>query len=145
MTDVITSQDIAEHIVNRGAALLDQYTPDWFTRINVDTLAIASASRCVLAQSLGKIDIAESPFDHDYMHGLSRLRAILCDSGIETEWDFERNHGFMSTWIRRDSRALEGLDVSAIVFDSDGEIWLTGTLLTDAWKDAVIERQSVAV
>lgn len=152
MTEIITSKDVAEHIVNRGATLLDQHAPDWASRINVDTLNIASASHCVVAQLFGKVSHDSTDPDrligmvsHDYMIGVNRLKGILADSGITVGWDFERVYGFMTSWIRRNSNTLEGLDMSAIDFDSDGEIWVGGPLLTEAWQAAIAERMTVAV
>lgn len=41
--------------VEKGAALLDERVPDWFTRVDTDTLDIANGYRCVTAQVAGDI------------------------------------------------------------------------------------------
>lgn len=137
---MITSMDIAEHIVNRGAAMLDLYVPDWASRINVDTLNISSASTCLLAQMLGKVGDTD---DHDYVTGLGRLRKILAGSDVTVGWDFETAHGFMTSWVRRDNTILDGLEVSEIEFDSDDEVYMSNPLLTEAWRAAIAERMTV--
>lgn len=138
----ITSMDIAEHIVNRGAAMLDQYVPDWASRINVETLNINSAATCLVAQLLGKVGDTD---DHDYVTGLDRLKEILADSEVKVEWYFGVAHGFMTSWVRRDNTILDGLDLSEIEFDSDDEVYMSSLLLTGAWRTAIAERVTVAV
>ena len=39
--------------VTRGARLLDEQHPDWWQKVNTDTLRMASCTECVLGQVLG--------------------------------------------------------------------------------------------
>lgn len=43
--------------VAQGAALLDREVPDWWRRINLDTLRMSACSSCVLGQLYGDYDI----------------------------------------------------------------------------------------
>lgn len=45
--------DLGEN-VRRGAALLDERIPDWFSRIDLDRLDISDGFSCVLGQVTGK-------------------------------------------------------------------------------------------
>lgn len=53
------SISVAKERAAKGAAWLDKYDPQWFTKVNPDSLNIADAEKCVLGQLVG--DYYDSP------------------------------------------------------------------------------------
>lgn len=121
-----TIQDFAEHIVRQGASMLDLISRDWRSRVNLDTLDMWSASRCVIGQAFG---------EGDYHDGIGVILAQLDDAapGCYDVEVFERL-GFVAGRYVID--ADEFLDIPA---DYEGRIYLSGPMLTGAWKTVLSE------
>ena len=57
--------------VVRGAAVLDERDPEWYTKIDPETLTVSSAKKCVLSQvfgswSAGKLAANVDPTTHGF-------------------------------------------------------------------------------
>lgn len=78
--------------VRRGARLLDEKVPDWFNKIDIETLSIASCLRCVLGQLFG------------YFGSEALSKLDLCwDTDEDIDYGFVDDDGFndrlTSLWI----------------------------------------------
>ena len=78
----LTVYDPVSEYVKAGAELLDEKKPDWYTRVDLDTLDIGLASECVLGQVFGY-----------YTHGLNALDI----TGDDSLYGFSRHVGHPSS------------------------------------------------
>jgi hypothetical protein len=74
--------------VNRGAALLDEFDPGWWEVIELETLDIGSARRCVLGQW------AEANQDLEWVGNYSDALPVVLGRG--STYKREKTHGFLS-------------------------------------------------
>lgn len=134
---------IAEHIVRQSASMLDQISPEWWTaeRVELGTLDIASGSRCLLAQSFGRIEAGCSCCsDQSYSTGLDRVLELTSDAGLSAEVDadddridFAAAHGFCGGYVDIDREIFPDAEY--------GRVFIPTVLLTEPWIKVIRERR----
>lgn len=60
-----------ESAMRESVALLDRFAPDWFNRVNLDTLDMMSSTDCVLGQ------VFANQGSNGWMHGLRLFRQVV--------------------------------------------------------------------
>lgn len=110
-TSDITPEN-ARQRVRRGAEYLDRMDPDWYRRVNSDTLELGDGTHCVLGQLHGEFRL-----------GLGRSRLITVSSAPRPSLS-PVAYGF---------KCVEGVPDEWQEFDYE--------LLNQAWKEAVRLRQ----
>lgn len=75
------SVSIEERRVNKGIKLLNRIYPDWYKRIDLDTLDMSSYSRCILGQLF-----REYAYGISYLSDETRYRNITFSA---TEYGFD--------------------------------------------------------
>lgn len=109
----ITAEKARER-VQRGATYLDEVDPDWYRRVDSDTLELEDGKHCILGQLHGEFRL-----------GLGRSHLITMSSAPRTSlspvnYGFKCVEGVSDEWQARDYK-----------------------LLNAAWKEAVRSRQEV--
>jgi len=107
-----------EDRVEKGAKLLDEYDPDWFKKIDLDTLQLYNCVFCVLGQLFRKPHNVEN---NPYCEGLRIL--FNNDYGTDTNHESALNHGFICP---SDNIYRHYLGISD---------------LTKAWKEVILARR----
>lgn len=140
---------IAEHIVRQSASMLDQISPEWWTaeRVELGTLDIASGSRCLLAQSFGRVEAECSccsdqsySTDQSYSIGLDHMLELLIDACLIRESydrvDFSVDHGFTGGYVSVDREAFPDSTEQRVFIDAD--------MFTGPWVTVIRERRDAA-
>jgi hypothetical protein len=75
----------------KGAQLLDRLIPEWHTRIDLDTLSMAHAHKCILGQLTGSFFTAETNLSHHYhsedkMVKFTERNGFRITNGATLEW-----------------------------------------------------------
>jgi hypothetical protein len=70
-------RNVYTQAVARGVKLLDRTTPDWFIKVDTDTLDLGNTILCVLGQVYGNFANRPSPFFIDVD------RCGFCDCWVE--------------------------------------------------------------
>jgi hypothetical protein len=80
-------RNVYTQAVARGVKLLDKTTPDWFTKVDADTLDLRSTILCVLGQVYGNFANRPSPFSLDVdCNGFCNCWAGDNESLLLEEW-----------------------------------------------------------
>jgi hypothetical protein len=108
-----------EKRVERGMALLDRHDPDWFGRIDLETLRMETCNRCILGQLHG--------------HAWIGFRRILEDLPSTSLYS-AAHHGF--TLYNSEQASCNDQEFSA-VRDRFGALGL-------AWRTAIESRRAAA-
>ena len=152
-----------EKRVQRGAAFLDKVKPDWFTKIDLGSLDLASGCDCVLGQ------IVRFEADKEGMDGyVSDYCDVIYTGPRELQWEENPQEAAQLDREVTINRVKDIDDLSKLVMSSDvakargfhlvnGQMFnRDGTLrrsrggamasreweaLTDFWKAAIIERR----
>lgn len=116
--------------IRKGTALLDREYPGWYDAINLDELALESASSCVLGQ-LAHYHVGLDPDDGDHLD--------FYDAFVVEELG-------MSTYDHDDERKLEelGFFVDDVTPEERARGWIYYDVyadLTERWKRAVRRRR----
>jgi hypothetical protein len=78
------AMNVIEERVARGAALLDEYVPAWFNKVDLDRLDIGNCTNCILGQVFGS-----------YQVGFNTLAELAPEK--EFLWEGDEAFGFSET------------------------------------------------
>lgn len=88
----MTSEDFISQTVAAGAQLLDEKIPDWYQRIDLDTLNMADPCNCICGQLSDDGDWTPVV---DFLSGINSETYI--DSDMKAWTRFVSEHGFFSS------------------------------------------------
>lgn len=77
------SRPLVEQVVRDGVAVLDKAVPNWFTRIDTETLDLDSSQACILGQLFG-----------DYSEGMTYMMDRHGLKVFDDDWALR--HGFLT-------------------------------------------------
>lgn len=127
--------------VQRGALYLDRVIPDWYERVEVNSLRLEFGCSCVLGQIFQPAAVQA---DSDTIVGRSaagRLRTFAAASRASlTGWTV----GCASLGLRGDALAQSDAPATFFGFDYGGDHLPTWDVLTATWRTEITARKEAA-